>query len=52
MQLQTVLCCTYSMIFITAFEIKQIRYIAPRCAPRPQGKILVAHLPTMQHLHI
>jgi hypothetical protein len=44
MQLQTVLCCTYTIIFI--FKIKHKLYIASGLAPPLplQGAILVARL--------
>jgi hypothetical protein len=43
---QTVLCCTYNMIFITIFKIKHKLYIASGAAPPCKGKILCAHLVT------
>jgi hypothetical protein len=44
MQLQRVLCCTYTMIFITQFLKPHINYIQSQGQPPPQGKILGAHL--------
>jgi hypothetical protein len=48
MQLQRMLCCTYSMIFATQLSKSRINYIEPQGQlsppPPPQGKILGAHL--------
>jgi hypothetical protein len=47
MQLQTLLCCTCNMIFITTFLKLNKNFLTPPFhppPPPPQGKVLGAHL--------
>jgi hypothetical protein len=50
MQLQTVLCCAYNVIYVTSFKINNKLYVASGSAPRDaQGNILGAHLSSIEY---